>query len=211
MISSLTSPPWSIIFLACLPRSVPCLTCSRSMSPVARWQMWCASLMLGAWVPLPVVRQLINVHATFEEGSGVGKRGAAELGRRAPADSSLQRFPSDAGAKPKIEWRPNQWIALLQPRSSVDAFLSCPSTSPSVKPSKTCRSSSHLPHFLSDARATSGPSFPPAIPPLQGAAALRPRRLGIARRRLKKRQTTHRLPEDPSRPSSDGARATRPP
>ena len=35
MISSLTRPPWSMIFLASLPRSVFFATCDRSMSPVA--------------------------------------------------------------------------------------------------------------------------------------------------------------------------------
>lgn len=42
-----------MIFLASLPSSVPCLTWSRSMSPVARWQTLYFSLIVGAWVPLP--------------------------------------------------------------------------------------------------------------------------------------------------------------
>lgn len=56
-ISSDTRPPWSMIFLASLPRSVPRLTSSRSMSPVARWHTLYASLILGAWVPLPARRE----------------------------------------------------------------------------------------------------------------------------------------------------------
>ncbi len=53
MISSLTSPPASIIFLASLPRAVCCATWVRSMSPVARWQTQYFFWRLGAWVPLP--------------------------------------------------------------------------------------------------------------------------------------------------------------
>lgn len=53
-ISSETSPPASMIFLASLPSSEPALTCSRSMSPVAKWHTLYFSLIQGACVPLPV-------------------------------------------------------------------------------------------------------------------------------------------------------------
>ncbi|KAH3662997.1 hypothetical protein OGATHE_004573 [Ogataea polymorpha] len=53
MISSDTSLPWSMIFLASNPKGVFCATCERSMSPVARWQAQNFSLRFGAWVPFP--------------------------------------------------------------------------------------------------------------------------------------------------------------
>jgi len=56
-ISSLTRPPASMIFFASLPRSVPCPTSARSISPVARWHRQYFSLSLGAWVPLPEITE----------------------------------------------------------------------------------------------------------------------------------------------------------
>lgn len=56
MMSSLTSPPASMIFFASLPSLVCFWTCSRNMSPVARWQTQNSSRMRGACVPLPVRR-----------------------------------------------------------------------------------------------------------------------------------------------------------
>lgn len=53
MMSSLTSPPASMIFFASCPSWVCFWTCSRSMSPVARWQTQNSSRMRGACVPLP--------------------------------------------------------------------------------------------------------------------------------------------------------------
>lgn len=58
MMSSDTSPPWSMIFFACLPSSVLAATCARSMSPVARWQHEYLSFIRGAWVPLPAETRL---------------------------------------------------------------------------------------------------------------------------------------------------------
>ena len=51
--SSDTRPPSSMIFFAATPRSLPALTCARSMSPVEIWGMPYFSLMTLAWVPLP--------------------------------------------------------------------------------------------------------------------------------------------------------------
>jgi hypothetical protein len=53
MISSLTRPPASMIFFACTPSGVFWATCSRNMSPVARWHTQNSSRILGACVPLP--------------------------------------------------------------------------------------------------------------------------------------------------------------
>ena len=53
MMSSETSPPASMIFFASTPRGVFFVTCSRSMSPVARWHTQNSSRIRGAWVPLP--------------------------------------------------------------------------------------------------------------------------------------------------------------
>ena len=53
IISSETRPPASIIFFASIPRAVFLWTCSRSISPVAKWQTQYLSRMLGACVPLP--------------------------------------------------------------------------------------------------------------------------------------------------------------
>ena len=54
MISSETSPPASMIFLASTPNDVFFVTCSRSISPVARWQTQNSSRIRGACVPLPI-------------------------------------------------------------------------------------------------------------------------------------------------------------
>jgi len=54
MMSSETSPPASMIFLASTPSDVFFATCSRSMSPVARWHTQNSSRIRGACVPLPV-------------------------------------------------------------------------------------------------------------------------------------------------------------
>lgn len=59
--SSLTRPPRSIIFLASMPRGVFWMTCSRSMSPVAKWQTQYFSLIRGACVPLPSGREWVSV------------------------------------------------------------------------------------------------------------------------------------------------------
>ena len=58
MISSLTRPPASMIFFASLPKSVCFVTCSRNMSPVARWHTQNFSFIRGAWVPFPEQRHL---------------------------------------------------------------------------------------------------------------------------------------------------------
>lgn len=89
MISSLTSPPWSMIFFACLPRSVPCLTCSRSMSPVARWQTLYASLMLGAWVPLPVRWERVSAGSEGSPGRLESQHRAASSSTRSSLDLSV--------------------------------------------------------------------------------------------------------------------------
>ena len=52
-ISSSKSAPASMTFLACRPSSVFWAICSRSMSPVARWQTQNSSRIRGACVPLP--------------------------------------------------------------------------------------------------------------------------------------------------------------
>ena len=54
MMSSETSPPASMIFLASTPSVVFFDTCSRSMSPVARWHTQNSSRIRGACVPLPI-------------------------------------------------------------------------------------------------------------------------------------------------------------
>ena len=54
MISSETSPPASMIFFASTPSDVFFDTCSRSMSPVARWHTQNSSRIRGACVPFPV-------------------------------------------------------------------------------------------------------------------------------------------------------------
>ena len=54
MISSETSPPASMIFLASTPSAVFFATWSRSISPVARWQTQNSSRIRGACVPLPI-------------------------------------------------------------------------------------------------------------------------------------------------------------
>lgn len=46
-----------MIFLASTPSGVFFVTCSRSMSPVARWHTLYFSRMLGACVPLPAMKQ----------------------------------------------------------------------------------------------------------------------------------------------------------
>src|SRR3954465_10281157 len=51
--SSGTRSPRSMYSLACLPSSVPFLTCSRSMSPVAMYGRWKSSVTRAACVPLP--------------------------------------------------------------------------------------------------------------------------------------------------------------
>ena len=53
IMSSETRPPASIITFAFTPKAVCFWTCSRSISPVAKWQTQKLSRMLGAWVPLP--------------------------------------------------------------------------------------------------------------------------------------------------------------
>ena len=53
MMSSETRPPASMISFAFTPRAVFFCTCSRSISPVAKWHTQNLSRMLGAWVPLP--------------------------------------------------------------------------------------------------------------------------------------------------------------
>jgi hypothetical protein len=98
MISSLTSPPWSMIFLASFPSSVPCLTCSRSMSPVARWQTLYAALMLGAWVPFP----------------GTGRLGQLLSTTMITANGAETRVP----AAHQLELQPRR--AMLHPRRSSE-------------------------------------------------------------------------------------------
>ena len=51
--SSETSPPASMILLACLPSSVPSLIAARSISPVEICGILNSLVMICAWVPLP--------------------------------------------------------------------------------------------------------------------------------------------------------------
>lgn len=83
MISSLTSPPASMILLACLPSSVFWAICSRSMSPVARWQTQNSSRIRGACVPLPVSSRV--------EPSRSGTNGASAFRQNAPPIGNERR------------------------------------------------------------------------------------------------------------------------
>ena len=109
MISSLTSPPASMIFLACLPRSVPWLTCSRSMSPVARWQAQYFSLSRGACVPLP----------------GEGERRRNRRSKRA-ARSERAQPQRDRGS---TEHAPDPGGPMMIMRSCCEGVLDTPSVS----------------------------------------------------------------------------------
>jgi len=84
MMSSETSPPASMIFFASTPSAVFLTTCSRSMSPVARWQTQKSSRIRGACVPLPEPRQQ-PAHTTTSaraDGTGIKRDGMAGCERR---------------------------------------------------------------------------------------------------------------------------------
>lgn len=74
MMSSLTRPPASMIFLASIPSFVFLVTCSRSMSPVARWHTQKSSRIRGACVPFPTHPTGVS---TLPERAGDGVRTCA--------------------------------------------------------------------------------------------------------------------------------------
>ena len=75
MMSSETSPPASMIFFASTPSDVFFDTCSRSMSPVARWHTQNSSRIRGACVPFPVT------HHTQQIKKKKKKRASSVTGR----------------------------------------------------------------------------------------------------------------------------------
>ncbi|MNY68068.1 hypothetical protein D3C86_2057740 [compost metagenome] len=84
MMSSDTSPPASITFLASMPSGVPAFTAARSMSPVEICGMPNFSQMNLACVPLPApgapnrIKRIYGSSEQFEFGlAGVSKEGNA--------------------------------------------------------------------------------------------------------------------------------------